>query len=214
MERKNKKDNIAALHKQNIMNAAELVFSEKGFNHATINDISKAADYSRRTIYAYFDSKEDIYNHIVLKGLRFLMMELSEGIAAETDFIQQYHAVCKAMTDYYTTSPHSFDAVNQLETKKIDFNHLPKIVSDIFVVGEEINRLLEDLITDGMNKGVIKADVKVKETVSIIWSCISAILILVKNKGSFIEVALQTTVDSFLNYAFNQIINSILEERI
>ena len=61
----NRKEAVAALHRARIMTAAERLFSEKGYALTTIEDISKASEYSRRTIYAYYDSKEDILHHII-----------------------------------------------------------------------------------------------------------------------------------------------------
>ena len=60
MGRENKKDVVAALHREQIMKAAEKLFSEKGYVQTTIDDISKASEYSRRTIYAYYENKDDI----------------------------------------------------------------------------------------------------------------------------------------------------------
>ena len=76
MGRENKKETIAALHRSRIMKAAEALFCEKGFDQTTIDDISRASEYSRRTIYAYYESKEDILYHIVEQGLRTLKEEL------------------------------------------------------------------------------------------------------------------------------------------
>ena len=41
MGRENKKDVVAALHREQIMKAAEKLFSEKGYVQTTIDDISK-----------------------------------------------------------------------------------------------------------------------------------------------------------------------------
>ena len=60
MGRENKKAAVAALHRQQILSAAEKLFAEKGFEQTTIGEISEASAYSRRTIYAYYTSKEDI----------------------------------------------------------------------------------------------------------------------------------------------------------
>ncbi len=50
MGRENKKESVAALHRERIMTAAERLFSEKGYEQTTIEDISAASGYSRRRI--------------------------------------------------------------------------------------------------------------------------------------------------------------------
>ena len=59
MKQMSKKEAVAELHRTRIMTSAERLFSEKGYAQTTIADISKASEYSRRTIYAYYESKEE-----------------------------------------------------------------------------------------------------------------------------------------------------------
>ncbi len=44
-----------------LLDAAEAVFAEKGFIAATIDDIAKAAGYSKGAVYKYFSTKEDLF---------------------------------------------------------------------------------------------------------------------------------------------------------
>ena len=44
-----------------LLDAAEQVFAEKGFIPATLDDIAKAAGYSKGAIYKYFATKEDLF---------------------------------------------------------------------------------------------------------------------------------------------------------
>jgi AcrR family transcriptional regulator len=44
-----------------LLDAAEEVFAEKGFMPATLDDIAKAAGYSKGAIYKYFSNKEDLF---------------------------------------------------------------------------------------------------------------------------------------------------------
>jgi AcrR family transcriptional regulator len=44
-----------------LLDAAEEVFAEKGFMPATLEDIAKAAGYSKGAIYKYFSTKEDLF---------------------------------------------------------------------------------------------------------------------------------------------------------
>jgi AcrR family transcriptional regulator len=44
-----------------LLDAAEAVFAEKGFMPATLDDIARAAGYSKGAIYKYFTTKEDLF---------------------------------------------------------------------------------------------------------------------------------------------------------
>lgn len=46
--------------RETIARVALQLFSERGYEHTTLADIADAADVSKRTIFAYFDSKEEI----------------------------------------------------------------------------------------------------------------------------------------------------------
>lgn len=214
MDRQNSKKDITKLHKKNILCSAEKLFVEKGFANTTIDDISKLSEYSRRTIYSYFDSKKEILNHIVLQGLEGLLENISLTVESTNDYIKKYESICKAMENYYLNSPYSFEMVSQMKNKNMNMKALSKTVMKIFEIGNEINNLLEEYIDNGKKQGVFRSDIKTKETVYIIWSNISSLFNLIDNKGQFIEKDTNTTKEQFLKYGYKQIINSILEERI
>lgn len=214
MDRRNKKENIAALNKETILQAAEQIFMEKGFSATTIDDISKASQYSRRTLYTYFDSKEDILYHIILIGLLSLKENILKGISENTDFLQQYKSICISMKKYHESSPQSFDSVNKAKDKELSLNELPEVVIQIFTVGTEINNVLADYIESGKKRGIVRPNIKPMQTVYIMWTSISSLLTMVQNKGDLLEKEFSCTKDEFLEYGFKQIINSILEERI
>jgi len=214
MNRQNKKENIARLHKETIIEAAKKIFLEKGFSAATIEDISKASEYSRRTLYTYFNNKEDILYNIVLNGLVALKHGINETVAENSTFLDRYFGICFAMKEYFLNYPQSFQSVNKMDIKKIDFNSIPPAAKKIFLLGEEINGALGDFIESGKRCGAVRQDIQTEKTVYILWSNLSSLFTLVKNKGMFIEKEFSTTEEKFLEYGFKQIINSILEERI
>lgn len=53
------------VYRQHILEAAEQVFAEHGFEAAKLQDISKHAEVSMGTIYAVFASKEDLFRAIL-----------------------------------------------------------------------------------------------------------------------------------------------------
>lgn len=66
---------------QRLLDAAEQVFSEKGFQEATILDITETADVSKRTFYLHFDDKQTLIEALALRAFQELrnQIEAKEG---------------------------------------------------------------------------------------------------------------------------------------
>jgi AcrR family transcriptional regulator len=212
--RENKKEAVAALHREQIITAAEQIFSEKGFAQTTIDDISKASEYSRRTIYAYYESKEDILHHIIAEGLLILKQDFETALQENSDFLLRYFSICNAMKKYQMECPHSLENVTQTKTSKLDYKNLSPVVTQILSLGTEINTLFAGFIQAGKEQGVVRQEVIPMQTVYILWSNITALLTLIQTKGAFIAKTFSITEDDYLEYGLKQIINSILEVRI
>jgi len=57
--------NDGSAKRRQIMDGARQVFLSAGFDGASMNDIAKAAGVSKGTLYAYFDSKEELFEAII-----------------------------------------------------------------------------------------------------------------------------------------------------
>jgi TetR/AcrR family acrAB operon transcriptional repressor len=60
MARRTKEDALATRHQ--LLDAAELVFAQKGVSHTSLNDIAQAAGVTRGAIYWHFKNKADLFN--------------------------------------------------------------------------------------------------------------------------------------------------------
>lgn len=210
----NKKEAVAALHRARIMTAAEKLFSEKGYEQTTIEDISKESEYSRRTIYAYYESKDDILHCIIEKGLQALKTDIENAANDNAGFTDAYRAVCRAMRKYRREYPHSLGRLNRSGDEEIGQAVKSAAVKNILRLGTEINETLEALIIRGQESGKVRKDIVPTLTVYVLWSSIDSLLALAGTKGKFICAQNGMTEEKFLDYGFRQIVNSILEARI
>lgn len=214
MERISKKEAVAALHRARIMEAAERLFSEKGFEATTIDDISKASEYSRRTIYAYYESKEDILHHIIEKGLRSLKADIENAANDNAGFVEAYRAVFGAKSRNRKEYPYSFEILKRSGTAEVERSATSDTLKNIFCLGTEINKILEALIVCGQKNGEVRKDVAPVLTVYVLSASLDSLLALNETNGKFICDENGMTENEFLEYGFRQIINSILEVRI
>jgi AcrR family transcriptional regulator len=73
--------------RNDILSAAEKLFFARGYDNVTMDDIAKAVELNKATIYLYFKDKESLYFTVVLHGVHILneMVREREG-KAKTGF--------------------------------------------------------------------------------------------------------------------------------
>ncbi len=62
--------------RQEILSAAEEVFSEKGYVSATIDEIAQRSEFAVGTIYRFFEKKADLCSETVLVRIRMMEQEV------------------------------------------------------------------------------------------------------------------------------------------
>lgn len=75
--------------RQAIMQAAMTLFSEKGFEKTSIEELAKAAGIGKGTIYGYFQTKSDILHAFCEDELECLHQELTSSADREIPILQQ-----------------------------------------------------------------------------------------------------------------------------
>ena len=149
-----RREETAALHREHILSAAEALFALKGFDATTIDDISKACGYSRRTIYTYGKSKENPLCLAIAQELR----TLRDGLRRTQEisgFFAQYDAICAELLAFHRRCPLSTSVVRK---SAVSDNPLPS-EQLILSLGTEINALLADFLTQGQREGLVRPDV-------------------------------------------------------
>src|SRR5438270_2050549 len=86
--------------------AALDLFSEKGFDAVTIDDIAAAADVSRRTFFRYYASKEDVILSDHPKRLGELQAALNRRPAGEPALTALRHAIMSLVSTYEEAREH------------------------------------------------------------------------------------------------------------
>lgn len=154
MNQENKKDAVAALHRENIVRAAAALFAQKGFDASSIDDIARESGYSRRTIYIYGKSKENLLCLAIAQELRTLRDGLRRA-QENSGFFAQYDAICAELLAFHRRCPLSTSVARK---SAVSDNPLPA-EQFILSLGTEINALLADFLTQGQREGLVRPDV-------------------------------------------------------
>lgn len=71
--------------KKMLIEVARVLFSKNGKKNVTMNDIAEASKKGRRTLYTYFNNKEEIYKAVIDKELEHLIERLKIVSAEDTE---------------------------------------------------------------------------------------------------------------------------------
>ena len=154
MNHENKKDAVAALHREHIVRAAAALVAQKGCDASSIDDIARESGYSRRTIYIYGKSKENLLCLAIVQELR----TLRDGLRRTQEisgFFAQYDAICAELLAFHRRCPLSTSVVRK---SAVSDNPLPA-EQLILSLGTEINALLADFLAQGQREGLVRPDV-------------------------------------------------------
>jgi AcrR family transcriptional regulator len=77
---------VAEFRRSEILAAAAKVFANKGFQAARMEEIAKAAQLAKGTLYLYFHSKDEIYETTVQQALSKLAALTEEHVEKEPEF--------------------------------------------------------------------------------------------------------------------------------
>jgi len=141
--------------KNKIITAAFKVFAKKGFNDATISEISKAAGISDVTLYEYFKNKEDLLfaipEQVTLEAVKEVERVLSYVKGAEN----KIRAIVYSYMDLYERNP-DYSSLVLLELRSNRNFHKSKA----YAMVRRPARMLIDAINEGIETGEFKKDIE------------------------------------------------------
>jgi AcrR family transcriptional regulator len=112
MENLSRRDKEKQEHEKEILIAAETIFCLKGYEEASMDEIAKEAQFTKRTVYQYFENKDDLYFAVVLKGLKKLFSKINEANKKEQSGYEKLERSCKSYFQFYRENPEFIRLLN------------------------------------------------------------------------------------------------------
>ncbi len=168
--------------RQQIMVAAKRVFSAKGFNKTTMEDIAKEAELSPGTLYLYFKNKDELFASLSLRMLQFLIIRL-ESLSQKIDLTleEKLGIVKKALYDVYEFDPIVLINMFHLQSSETLKNLSPELLSNIKDMSRKSLRAIADVFEQGMQQGIYKKGHPVA-LADIFWALFSGIILWEESK--------------------------------
>lgn len=214
MENLTRRDRERQAREGEIVTAAGLIFSQKGFDNASMDEIAKAAQFTKRTLYQYFANKEELYFAAARKGMKQLFAYLLE---VSKNGPTGYEKICRLSTGYYqfyNDFPETLRIISYIGHVKRSAKEISQRQKDLQACNDEMFGSVARTVAEGIADGSIRGDLDPeKVTFSLVFMMTGFFNLLSITGDTFMEnFALQQK--DFCSFSLRLLTDSIRSEKV
>lgn len=173
-----------------ILNSAEKLFFEKGYDGVSMDEIANNVELSKGTLYLYFKNKQSLYFAIINKGLKILLEAFQEARDQEKTGYKRIMSIVLKFANYMQKYGNYYELNYSLKGQQI----LEILDNDIIDNAAEYNSLtsglfqiLHESVELGIRDGTLRKDLDSMQTTILLGSIIEAIVHIPYEKQVFLE---------------------------
>jgi AcrR family transcriptional regulator len=159
-------------HEQ-IMNAAENLFAEKGYNGTSMNDIVKKSGFSKGAIYNHFESKERLFLSLLEKQTVIGMDQLRQMFSPDDAAVEKM----KKVLDMTMVS--TCDCPPEVGRMQLEFmvtaSRMDSITQDMQKRHNTIHSFIVELIEEGKQSGEFKQEIDSDSLTSLLYAVLDGL---------------------------------------
>lgn len=176
MDKRMSKRNINKIEKKAlIIAAAEKLFLQKGFESTAIDNVAKEAGSTIRTLYQYFNSKEDLFFAVCLKSAKQMLSAFEEALDQGKDALEKIRLCNKTYYEFYIEHPDMFRLLNYKPDNKQNCKASPNCREIEELKALQFNRY-KNIIETGKSDGSISTNLDTR--MAVFFGFLSSISIL------------------------------------
>jgi len=182
---KERKEREKERRRQQIIVAAKRVFSEKGYNRSTIEDIAQEAELSPGTLYLYFKNKEELFASLSLRILQYLLIRLKEvKVNTEENAPRKIAMLNNVLLDVYAFDPPALINLFHLQSSETLKNLSPPLLEELNALTRKVIKALTSIFECGIRNGVFQSTYSPIVLADILWSIFSGVILWESSKNA------------------------------
>lgn len=178
-----------------ILDAAETVFSEKGYDRTSMDDIARTASLSRALLYVYFKDKAAIQMGIMQRAGQNLVERFKASHCPTDTGMAQIRAMGDAYYQFYREEPDYFAALTKASTVIADVDEAQ--ASEMLSSRDELIGLMVAALQKGLEDGTMCKDRIIDPTQTALYlrGALHGVIMLCEGESMPSDTLIQHTMD-------------------
>ena len=149
-----RKQREKAQRREEILSAARKVFSVKGFNAATMEEIATEAELSPGTLYLYFKNKEELHTSLSVDILKYLAQELQKVADLDISVEEKIIQFADAFLNVYDYDSNILINLFHLQSGETLRNLSDEVLQQVKELSAQAHSAIIEVVKDGLAQGV------------------------------------------------------------
>lgn len=189
-------------HKAAILDAAEKLFIQKGFENTSIDDVAKEARLTKRTLYQYFLSKEDLFFAVAAIGGRQLTYSYESVFEQGGTALEKIRRGNLAYLQFYKDYIGMFRLLNYQPANLQNCEASPHY-REIGLLNANRMRHYANLVEEGRTDGSINPSLDTKKAVFFAFFSAFSMLFTISSTDKTVWEMMQIDEEEFLRFSFD-----------
>ena len=172
--------------RNDIIDAAEKIFFEKGLSNSKMDEVAEQAELSKGTLYLYFKSKEEIYFEIKLRAINILNAMFKESISENKTGFENCMEIGKTYVRFLNDYSNYFKVMVYFESNDCKVCEFRDKCENFFKEDNPLNFFIQ-IINKGITDGSIRNDIPANVLAQALWAQTNGILQFVSTKQKILE---------------------------
>ena len=141
------------MKEKQIVDAARKLFYKFGFKKVSMDEIAREAGVTKKTVYTYFSSKEELFKYFIQEELDNMKKIVEDIEKEDLDFFETVHQIIFQLIKYKNKRQFFKLMTNEAEVLKSSIAS-----KSLNLIDEQIQSYIYDIVKNAMDKGYIKKE--------------------------------------------------------
>ena len=200
---------LTEVRREHVLDAARRVFAARGYEAATMEQIARQAAYTKRTLYAYFSSKETLLLEVCASALERMVPLLQREAVTGTTGAERLSRIGMASLAFFTSDPAALTVFGQ--NPPFAPRHLTGTAfRRVKALNVRLHAIVAEAFEIGISDGTVRPDVEPRRAALFVTHATAALMQSVAGRGALFQRLHDVPPDEIVTFGLRMIGQSFL----
>lgn len=199
--------------REQILDAAEKIFFQKGLAQTTMDEIAEKAELSKGTLYLYYKSKEDLFLGVMCRGMTILEEMFAKATGTDEPTVKLIRNIGDAYYEFFKRHRNYFRMFVFWENPQLHSQVSENMMIECEGCNQGVWKVVTDVIQKGIDDGTFRKELDPLEMGVILWSNSNGLMRLMDLPTGRVTITSNLDLERILQTSNSMIVSAMLTEK-